>query len=41
MGEAGRRAVRERFNWGAECAKLLELYGELTGARGSAAALQK
>lgn len=33
MGEAGRRAVRERFNWEAESKKLLELYNEVLGAR--------
>ena len=29
MGENGRRAVKERFNWGVEAAKLLKLYQEL------------
>jgi glycosyltransferase involved in cell wall biosynthesis len=29
MGEAGRRAVRERFNWASECTKLLALYQEV------------
>ena len=29
MGENGRRAVRERYNWTAEEQKLLELYGKL------------
>jgi asparagine synthase (glutamine-hydrolysing) len=29
MGEAGRRAVRERFNWASECTKLLSLYQEV------------
>jgi glycosyltransferase involved in cell wall biosynthesis len=32
MGEAGRRAVRERFNWNIERVKLLQLYDELMGA---------
>jgi glycosyltransferase involved in cell wall biosynthesis len=31
MGEAGRRAVRDRFNWSVELAKLLELYQEILG----------
>lgn len=31
MGEAGREAVRKRFNWQAESKKLLEMYHELTG----------
>lgn len=29
MGEAGERAVRERFNWGVERVKLLRLYREI------------
>ena len=29
MGENGRRAVKERFNWGVEEQKLLTLYGEI------------
>jgi glycosyltransferase involved in cell wall biosynthesis len=29
MGEAGKRAVRERFNWGVERIKLLRLYQEI------------
>lgn len=29
MGEAGKRAVSERFNWNAECSKLLRLYHEI------------
>lgn len=29
MGEAGERAVRERFNWGVERVKLLRLYQEI------------
>ena len=29
MGENGRRAVKEAFNWNIEEAKLLELYAEL------------
>lgn len=29
MGERGRRAVQERYNWGAEAAKLLDLYAGL------------
>jgi glycosyltransferase involved in cell wall biosynthesis len=32
MGEAGRRAVRERFNWTVERAKLLALYKNVLGA---------
>jgi hypothetical protein len=31
MGEAGRRAVRERFNWNVERLKLLDLYQEILG----------
>jgi glycosyltransferase involved in cell wall biosynthesis len=31
MGEAGKCAVRERFNWGVERVKLLRLYHELLG----------
>jgi glycosyltransferase involved in cell wall biosynthesis len=31
MGEAGREAVRTRFNWQAESRKLLELYHQLVG----------
>ena len=31
MGEAGRRAVRERFNWNNERAKLLNLYSNILG----------
>jgi glycosyltransferase involved in cell wall biosynthesis len=31
MGEAGKCAVRERFNWGAERVKLLRLYHEILG----------
>ena len=31
MGENGRRAVQEKFNWGVEERKLLDLYAELTG----------
>jgi len=34
MGEAGRRAVHERFNWHAERAKLLTLYQDILGASG-------
>jgi glycosyltransferase involved in cell wall biosynthesis len=34
MGEAGRRAVRERFNWTVERAKLLELYRDILGVSG-------
>lgn len=30
MGQEGRRAVKEKFNWGAEEQKLLELYKELS-----------
>jgi hypothetical protein len=30
LGENGRNAVRERYNWGSEEAKLLELYARLT-----------
>jgi glycosyltransferase involved in cell wall biosynthesis len=29
MGEAGRRAVRERFNWDVERARLLGIYDEI------------
>ena len=29
MGEAGKRAVRERFNWNVERVKLLQLYHEI------------
>jgi glycosyltransferase involved in cell wall biosynthesis len=29
MGENGRRAVEERYNWGREGEKLLRLYEEL------------
>lgn len=29
MGENGRRAVEEKFNWERESAKLLRLYGRL------------
>jgi glycosyltransferase involved in cell wall biosynthesis len=32
MGEDGRRAVQERFNWSVERAKLLELYREILGS---------
>jgi glycosyltransferase involved in cell wall biosynthesis len=32
MGRAGMRAVRERFNWNHECAKLLQLYRDILGA---------
>ena len=32
MGEAGRQAVRNRFNWQAESKKLLDLYHQLVGA---------
>ena len=32
MGEAGKAAVRNRFNWHAESKKLLDLYHELVGA---------
>jgi hypothetical protein len=32
MGEAGRRAVQERFNWKAESKKLLRLYADLLGS---------
>lgn len=31
MGEAGKAAVRDRFNWQAESTKLLDLYRELIG----------
>jgi len=33
MGEAGRRATRERYNWNAELQKLLRLYEEILGPR--------
>lgn len=32
MGEAGKAAVRDRFNWQAESIKLLDLYRQLIGA---------
>lgn len=32
MGEAGKAAVRDRFNWQAESTKLLDLYRQLIGA---------
>lgn len=32
MGEAGRRAVRERFNWNEERKKLLEVYQQILGS---------
>jgi glycosyltransferase involved in cell wall biosynthesis len=35
MGEAGRHAVRERFNWHVERAKLLKLYQDILGTTGS------
>lgn len=35
MGEAGRRAVRERFNWNHERAKLLDLYSNILGTHGT------
>ena len=31
MGEAGKRAVRERFNWSVERVKLLDLYRDILG----------
>lgn len=31
MGENGRRAVRERYNWGVEERKLLDLYSDIAG----------
>jgi glycosyltransferase involved in cell wall biosynthesis len=34
MGEAGKRAVRERFNWGVERVKLLELYHGILNPQG-------
>lgn len=34
MGEAGRRAVRERFNWDGEARRLVELYERLIGGPG-------
>jgi glycosyltransferase involved in cell wall biosynthesis len=34
MGEAGKQAVREQFNWKEESRKLLHLYRELVGAPG-------
>lgn len=34
LGENGRRAHREKYHWGAEEAKLLDLYRELTTERG-------
>ena len=33
LGEAGKQAVRERFNWDVESIKLLELYSEILGTR--------
>ena len=36
MGENGRRAVNERYNWALEEAKLIELYGRLIPAAGTA-----
>jgi glycosyltransferase involved in cell wall biosynthesis len=38
MGEAGRRAVRERFSWDGERIKLLQLYHHLVGTPHSKAA---
>jgi glycosyltransferase involved in cell wall biosynthesis len=35
MGEAGRRAVHERFNWKIERSKLLELYQDILGTLGT------
>jgi hypothetical protein len=32
MGEAGKRAVSERFNWNVECTKLLQLYRQILGS---------
>jgi glycosyltransferase involved in cell wall biosynthesis len=37
MGAAGRRAIRERFNWSVERAKLLALYEDLLGSSRSPA----
>jgi glycosyltransferase involved in cell wall biosynthesis len=39
MGEAGREAVRTRFNWQAESKKLLDLYHQLVGAPNANGAL--
>ncbi|MEE2657808.1 MAG: glycosyltransferase family 4 protein [Candidatus Latescibacterota bacterium] len=36
MGEAGRQAVMERYNWQGEGAKLVEIYREVLAATGSA-----
>jgi glycosyltransferase involved in cell wall biosynthesis len=33
MGEAGKRAVRERLNWNVEATKLLQLYHQLLGPK--------
>ena len=33
MGENGRRAVAEKYNWGVEEKKLLKLYADLSGER--------
>ena len=32
MGEAGKGAVRDRFNWQVESTKLLDLYHQVIGA---------
>ncbi len=37
MGQAGKRAVAERFNWPNECAKLLSLYRSILDPQGSKA----
>jgi glycosyltransferase involved in cell wall biosynthesis len=29
MGEAGKKAVREKYNWGEEAKKLVDLYEQL------------
>jgi glycosyltransferase involved in cell wall biosynthesis len=34
MGERGRRAVAERYNWGSQAARLVELYRGLLGGNG-------
>lgn len=34
MGQNGRRAIRERFNWGIERVKLLDLYNAILGGPG-------
>jgi glycosyltransferase involved in cell wall biosynthesis len=33
MGENGRKAVREKYNWSAQAAKLIDFYGAISAAR--------